>query len=361
MRTALCAALAVLCGAAQAAPVDVYLIAGQSNAVGHAPEAPPEALAKQDVPYEFWIHSGSPTLVAEPMELQTLRPYWPLYQWSSYGPELSLAHALEQRGRNVAVVKVAQGGVNAFAWQPGVTGLFDQLVWSAREMAADLTARGDEPRIAGLVWVQGEADAAQNAWTRDNYDRHLRTLFNELRGQLGPFPIVLNRLHSGLDPAAFPYGDHIRQVQDELAATLPDVGVVRVDGLPLNSDGVHFAGATQIALGRLAANWFAPSGDFNFDGLVNETDLALWSVGQGDADGNGDTGGDDLLIWQRQYQPASIVPPVSVAAVPEPAGGALVLTLLSGGALWRSVRGSGGLAVGRTIAASLRRRRRPVT
>jgi hypothetical protein len=71
--------------------------------------------------------------------------------------------------------------------------------------------------------------------------------------------------------------------------------------------------------------------DFNGDGFVDATDLAIWQMNvgiiggatgaQGDADGDGDVDGDDFLEWQRTIGP---VPPGSgaggqlVAGVPEP-------------------------------------------
>lgn len=60
--------------------------------------------------------------------------------------------------------------------------------------------------------------------------------------------------------------------------------------------------------------------DFNLDGHVDATDLQWWSDAYGenavgDADGDGDTDGRDLMIWQRQFTG----PPVQTAlAVPEP-------------------------------------------
>ena len=48
------------------------------------------------------------------------------------------------------------------------------------------------------------------------------------------------------------------------------------------------------------------SADFDEDGDVDTTDLAIWDgafdLNQlGDADGDNDTDGADLLLWQRQF------------------------------------------------------------
>lgn len=71
-------------------------------------------------------------------------------------------------------------------------------------------------------------------------------------------------------------------------------------------------------------------GDFDDDGNVDGDDLTLWKAayGQtavGDADSDGDSDGADFLVWQRNFAPAA-----PVAAIPEPASLALLLTAAAG-------------------------------
>jgi hypothetical protein len=80
-------------------------------------------------------------------------------------------------------------------------------------------------------------------------------------------------------------------------------------------------------------------GDFNHDGTVNAADLAEWRgdfgpTGGSDADNDGDSDGNDFLIWQRRLGATSVTPAAS--AVPEPT--ALALMVLVGGALTGSLR-----------------------
>ncbi len=61
--------------------------------------------------------------------------------------------------------------------------------------------------------------------------------------------------------------------------------------------------------------------DFDEDGDVDATDLAIWQANYnlnqlGDADGDNDTDGKDFLIWQRQFGSAPLV--AAATAVPEP-------------------------------------------
>jgi hypothetical protein len=76
------------------------------------------------------------------------------------------------------------------------------------------------------------------------------------------------------------------------------------------------------------------AGDFDEDGDVDGSDLAMWRAGfgtlamathgHGDADADSDVDGADFLIWQRQLgSPPGIV--VAASATPEPAAGLLML------------------------------------
>jgi hypothetical protein len=83
----------------------------------------------------------------------------------------------------------------------------------------------------------------------------------------------------------------------------------------------------------------ALAADFNADGLINSADLTKWksgfgtpsgaSIGQGDADHDGDVDGADFLLWQRQASSTG----GSTAAAPEPTGAALLLFGVAAGCL----------------------------
>jgi beta-glucanase (GH16 family) len=70
----------------------------------------------------------------------------------------------------------------------------------------------------------------------------------------------------------------------------------------------------------------AAGADFNLDGEVNASDLAMWQLGygmstgadreNGDADGDGDVDGRDFLAWQKQV--TATEPLSATASVPEP-------------------------------------------
>jgi fibronectin-binding autotransporter adhesin len=116
-----------------------------------------------------------------------------------------------------------------------------------------------------------------------------------------------------------------------------------VSGMP---DGLAFhinylANAVQLQV----VNEPLFSADFDEDGDVDPTDLAIWkgafNLNQlGDADGDNDSDGADFLLWQQQFgsAPAVVVVQPAAAAVPEPSAAALLLVAMAG-AGWRRLRG----------------------
>ncbi len=72
--------------------------------------------------------------------------------------------------------------------------------------------------------------------------------------------------------------------------------------------------------------------DFNQDGVVNAPDLAIWRTAYrtttaGNADGDGDTDGNDFLIWQRNVGRTSLA--AAGGGVPEPSGVAMIVWLVA--------------------------------
>ncbi|MCC6493811.1 MAG: hypothetical protein IT424_12415 [Pirellulales bacterium] len=88
--------------------------------------------------------------------------------------------------------------------------------------------------------------------------------------------------------------------------------------------------------------WESLPGDFNLDGAVNGSDLAIWrgqaGIGAGgDADADGDSDGADFLLWQRNAGANVLTATAAAAAVPEPASA--VLALVAVAALRRRAKG----------------------
>lgn len=89
----------------------------------------------------------------------------------------------------------------------------------------------------------------------------------------------------------------------------------------------------------------ASPADFNGDGNVDGSDLAIWKTAFGinasaDADGDGDSDGADFLVWQRSLSPtgAAAVNTATAQPVPEPSTYAMLAIALAGICAMRRTR-----------------------
>jgi arabinan endo-1,5-alpha-L-arabinosidase len=123
------------------------------------------------------------------------------------------------------------------------------------------------------------------------------------------------------------------------------VGLIAENGVEHMSyhyyDG-NDAGRSKLNIRKLAwtpTDWpvladTLPPGDFNHDGLVNQSDLLPWlehfGVDAGaDADGDGDTDGADFLAWQQHLGANSFAAGVP-SDIPEPISQALAWLAILG-------------------------------
>jgi hypothetical protein len=337
-RTMILSAAVLLCGTGHAAPIKVYILAGQSNALGgmSANSAPPPLNVSQasrlQYRLQFDANSG-----ADSTGWEDLRPF-------AWGTELSFGKAMEQRiGEPVAIIKAAWTGTGLWRhWLPTINTPFDWGTPSAsypnlyqwmmakvNTSLGQLGSLGYDPDVSGFLWVQGEGDS--NLLDKAlAYDENLAVLASTLRTDLGKpnLPFVFNQLHADLEkPGLYAYRDQLRESQRIADDLDPNMYMVNFDDLSLGPDSVHWTPTTHVEVGRRFADVFAPSGDFNDDGLVTAADLTAWKqsaggsrVGDGNADGVAD--GRDFLLWQRQLGGAPAAA-ASVATIPEP--GAAVL------------------------------------
>ncbi len=177
-----CAALVLLAipapGQEQAAskppmPVDVYLVAGQSNAIGQGRVA--NLLSHQVADPRAWLyHSGALKSSSEPFTWAPLRPASEARE--KVGPEVSFGSRMQERTANrpVALIKHAGTASNlAVDWNPGTSTTdiadwgfqFRMLVGTVEGGLKALRDRGFEPTIRGMVWQQGETDSDQTNWS----------------------------------------------------------------------------------------------------------------------------------------------------------------------------------------------------
>ncbi|MSQ03824.1 MAG: hypothetical protein EXR71_18375 [Myxococcales bacterium] len=233
-------------------PLDVYILAGQSNMDGYAylSGLPPSwRTADPRVPM-YWSGWG---------EFRDLQP-------TSYGgaylsgPEVSFGRTLADAGHRLAIVKHAVSGTDlANFWYPGATPGdasagegFAVLVDSLDAAKAELD-RGEPWRWAGFVWMQGESDALDLDMAHA-YEDNLRGLVDAMRELTAEpeLPVVIGLISR---EAYWTFADLVRGAEMSVAESEDAIVMVETDDLPRNPlDLAHYDGPSNRTLGeRFAA------------------------------------------------------------------------------------------------------------
>jgi Carbohydrate esterase, sialic acid-specific acetylesterase len=216
-------------------PIQVFLLAGQSNMVGRA----------------LPVTDGTPGPIANLLLYRngTWRPagdpLGPLNDPASgVGPGMTFGIGVladEPPGTTVGLIMCARGGTPISAWQPG-SGPFDSCK-SAAHAAGGV--------VAGVVFLKGEYEALHGA-------AHWQSKFTKVEAGFqkifGPVPFVLGQIGN----VARPYAQAVRDAQAAADAQLAPVTLVSSIDLSIGLDGVHFTADAEKTLGyRYADAWWS--------------------------------------------------------------------------------------------------------
>ena len=236
---------------------DVYLLAGQSNMDGRGQTSKLSQEQKQPVESAIIFYRNEQR---SSDGWQTLAPGFsvpPNYKGGlpspTFGPELGFAHSMlkAEPGRKLALIKGSRGGTNLRAdWKPGVHGdaesqgpRYRDFVETITMATKELTQRGDQFKIRGLLWHQGESDARSNTKV---YSRRLNELIQRIREDINipDLPVVVGEV--------FDNGkrDKVRAAIQAVAAESATVGLVSSQGTKTSDPGTHFDANSQLLLGE---------------------------------------------------------------------------------------------------------------
>ena len=239
--------LILLLGACvQAETIQVYLIGGQSNALGHARAADLPAGWRSPQPDVFYNFN------------QTTGPLAPR---ETFGPEVSFGRSMadfyKPQGKKVALLHFAVGATDLFDdWYPDGTGTTadDGEIYRRFQKSIAFGMRALKKAnpsativMAGMLWMQGESDALAN---RKDYAVNLSRFITDIRLTYGAtLPFFIGQLslnQTAIPPTAL---EMIRKAQADVAATIPRVHLINTDALPVMMDRIHFNTTGQITLG----------------------------------------------------------------------------------------------------------------
>ncbi|MES2309776.1 MAG: sialate O-acetylesterase [Verrucomicrobiota bacterium] len=287
---------------ASAAPVKVYVFAGQSNMGGLGFTQSLTAEQKQPNPlilaHQCWgkDENGAPTTqdngqVTDPDQIDPLTGIWEAYQVGKkgqfhnnngcYGPEFtSLPLLQKEANETIYIVKYAMGNTNlARDWnsrdggdgKPGI--YYARLIAKVDAAMKQLQKQyGVEGYVAGTFWMQGEADkfvsydkfkqfgVTSNDAFAKAYEQNLRNLIADLRTTFNQpnMPFVLGETSDKVtdDPNYKSFSPLVRDSQHKVAQDTPNVAIAQATDLPKIQDGIHISGAGQQTLGQRFAECY---------------------------------------------------------------------------------------------------------
>jgi hypothetical protein len=260
-----------------AEPVDVLLVAGQSNAVGadtHPALLPPDA---GDALTPFWFRTGDPPpdeadsssngawTVLGPQPLgkpnrkdHKKRQYGNFADAAGgFGPEMGMVRELRavDGGRRLAVIKVAFSGTS-FAqhdWNPGEPCYLALVSEVQKALAAAAVALpGRELRLRAMFWVQGESDA--KAGELDLYSKRLRGMMDRLRAELvAPELRVVLAVNTHFQEGKNAFMKELVAQQRAVAAADPERCAYVDTAAATLANAAHFDTAGTLAVGKWMA------------------------------------------------------------------------------------------------------------
>lgn len=195
-----------------------------------------------------------------------------------FGPELSFAQKLREYYPNekIAIIKYSRGGssIDSAAarhygsWETdyvGTIGLnqYDYFLKTVRDALSvrDIDGDGKEDTLVpkGIVWMQGESDAAIDEEIAYRYYDNLKRLMDLMRGtfRTNDLPIVIGKISDSWNREGgkvWPYGEIIQYAQEKYIKTDANANIIRSTRYYNYSDPYHYDSEGYIDLGQKFAD-----------------------------------------------------------------------------------------------------------
>lgn len=249
-------------------PIDVYLLAGQSNmsGAGQPDTVPPVLQPPHPSAMIYFAPLNEPG--NERLDRPHVRRWSPLAPGSGsrpgcFGPELSFGHTVAARtdDRRIALIKSERGGSSLLTdWRPldleDPTTFSNIMLRDAAQAMEDLIEDGYNPRFAGFLWYQGEAETRGRFTVEEamSYTEVFSVLLERIADDLNDgqdYPKVLFRVHPH-NAVGAPHYDIVRGQLMAIADQDPLGAWVNVDDLHY-PDQLHPDGPSLLIAGDRAA------------------------------------------------------------------------------------------------------------
>lgn len=264
----------------------LYFMGGQSNMDGFGKNAELPASAKKTIDHTMIFH-GNPAPdgsndggIGKWTKLQPGHGYGfstdgiTNKRSDQFGPELFFAKKLKEYDPNqkIAIIKYSRAGTSLDSlaaaqfgsWEPDYRGSkginqYDHCLKAIDQAlrSMDINQDGKEDILvpAGILWMQGESDAAYSEEIANNYFQHLKRLMDLLRAALhkNDIPVVLGKISDSWNNDAgkvWKHGELVQYAQEKYARTDRMAAIVRSTRYYKYSDTWHYDTEGFIDLGE---------------------------------------------------------------------------------------------------------------
>ncbi len=192
-----------------------------------------------------------------------------------FGLEITFARQLQHiyPDRQIAIIKYSRGGTSIDCeaagrfgcWDPdfeGKTGInqYDHFLATLRYAMSvkDIDGDGEKDRLipAGILWMQGESDAAHTEEIAMRYYDHLKRLMDLIRAALhtDDLPVVIGKISDSWnddeDQKVWDHGELVQYAEEKYCRTDPRAAIVKSTRYYQYSDPWHYDSKGYIDLGR---------------------------------------------------------------------------------------------------------------
>jgi hypothetical protein len=198
--------------------IDLFIVAGQSNAQGWQGDAahyPRDPYGLDKTIRFYWV---TPQCSSSNGKWTTLKAQSGRFKDGHFGPEITFARSLKKAGYNPAIFKYSLYSTSiAKNWKlPGQSGMYDNMVTGFNNARKLLAEMGHKVHVRGFVWLQGESDAKKTRMAKAYYKR-LKSLIKDLRNNVTGNPNLLVILGVDEQHAWVKKNPQIVQAQKRLA------------------------------------------------------------------------------------------------------------------------------------------------
>ena len=191
-----------------------------------------------------------------------------------FGIELSFVRRLQELepGQKIAVIKYSRGGssIDSLAagrfgsWEADYRGLngmnqYDYFLNTVKKAlnTRDIDKDGKRDILipAGIIWMQGESDAAYTEEIANRYYSNLKRLMDMIRASFltDDLPVVIGKIsdsHNDTDGKVWEYGELVQYAQEKYVKTDENAAIVRSTEHYDYSDPWHYDSMGYIDLGE---------------------------------------------------------------------------------------------------------------